>query len=79
MGGMFSVVKVRKDQKRGDYSDPGWFQHPPASVAYEWTGALAEPARSAPAAPATGASATAPVELKVRKPGGTGHRGHNGH
>ena len=46
MGGMFSVVKVRKDQKPGDYKDPGWFKHPPGTVAYEWTGALAEPARS---------------------------------
>jgi FtsP/CotA-like multicopper oxidase with cupredoxin domain len=24
MGGMFSVVKVRKDQKPGDYGNPGW-------------------------------------------------------
>jgi hypothetical protein len=37
MGGMFSVVKVRKEQKRGDYSDPGWYQHPPGTVAYEFT------------------------------------------
>ena len=29
MGGMFSVVKVRRDQPRGDYSDPGWYKHPP--------------------------------------------------
>ena len=27
MGGMFSMLKVRADQKPGDYSDPGWFQH----------------------------------------------------
>jgi hypothetical protein len=26
MGGMFTVVKVRKDQKRGDYTDPGLVQ-----------------------------------------------------
>jgi len=26
-------VKVRKDQKTGDYSDPGWFQHPKGTVA----------------------------------------------
>ena len=30
MGGMFSVVKVRKDQKPGDYKDPGWYKHHPA-------------------------------------------------
>jgi len=32
MGGMFSVLKVRKDQKPGDYSNPGWFQHPAGTV-----------------------------------------------
>ena len=47
MGGMFSVVKVRKDQKPGDYSDPGWYKHPAGTVAFEWTGALPEPARFA--------------------------------
>lgn len=38
MGGMFSVVKVRRGQKAGDFSDPGWFQHPPGTVAYEYQG-----------------------------------------
>ncbi|MEN9887949.1 MAG: hypothetical protein RL758_2527, partial [Pseudomonadota bacterium] len=38
MGGMFSVLKVRKDQKPGDYSDPGPYQFPPGTVAREWTG-----------------------------------------
>lgn len=33
MGGMFTVVKVRKDQAEGDYADPGWFEHPVGSVA----------------------------------------------
>lgn len=28
MGGMFTVLKVRADQKTGDYSDPGWYAQP---------------------------------------------------
>jgi FtsP/CotA-like multicopper oxidase with cupredoxin domain len=35
MGGMFTTVKVRKGQKPGDYSDPGWYTHPTGTVAYE--------------------------------------------
>jgi hypothetical protein len=38
MGGMFSVVKVREGLARGDYRDPGWYTHPPGTVAYEWKG-----------------------------------------
>ncbi len=30
MGGMFSVVKVRRDQKPGDYKNPGWYKNPRA-------------------------------------------------
>ena len=45
MGGMVSVVKARKDQKRGEDSDPGWCRHPPGTVAYEFTGSLPDPAR----------------------------------
>ncbi len=78
MGGMFSVVKVRRGLKRGDYADPGWFQHPAGTVAYEFTGALPDPARFQ----AEGGGAMAPagrpsqdVEVKVRKPGG-GHGHH---
>lgn len=33
MGGMFTVVKVRDNIKRGDYSDPGWYQAPKGSIA----------------------------------------------
>ncbi len=39
MGGMFTVVKVHDKVKPGDYSDPGWYQHPKGTVAREWTGA----------------------------------------
>src|SRR3990170_6029232 len=53
MGGMFTVVKVRDDQKPRDYADPGWFRHPAGTVAYEWTGALAQPARSGSSGPAS--------------------------
>jgi FtsP/CotA-like multicopper oxidase with cupredoxin domain len=35
MGGMFTVVKVREGLAAGDYKDPGWYQNPPGTVAYE--------------------------------------------
>ncbi|OBV38460.1 multicopper oxidase family protein [Janthinobacterium psychrotolerans] len=70
MGGMFTTVKVRKDQQPGDYRDPGWYRHPKGSVACEWTGALPEPVRAQRA----GKPAAAAVEMSVRKP--TGHAGH---
>ncbi|KJV25200.1 hypothetical protein VI06_19735 [Aquitalea magnusonii] len=77
MGGMFSVLKVRRDQKPGDYKDPGWYKHPPKTVASEYQGALAEPARST----SNGSSAmprtqqqVQQVEVQVRKP--SGHEGH---
>ncbi len=82
MGGMFSVFKVRREQRAGDYSDPGWFQHPPGTVAYEWAGAApAAPAAPASAGPAAMPPASAPshhgepraTELRVRKPAGGHH------
>lgn len=33
MGGMFTLVKVRANQPKDDYTDPGWFKHPSGSVA----------------------------------------------
>ena len=27
---------VREGLARGDYRDPGWYRHPPGTVAYEW-------------------------------------------
>jgi FtsP/CotA-like multicopper oxidase with cupredoxin domain len=35
MGGMFTVLKVRDGLKRGDYTDPGWYEHPQGTVAYQ--------------------------------------------
>jgi FtsP/CotA-like multicopper oxidase with cupredoxin domain len=65
MGGMFSVVKVRDDQPRGSYKDPGWYRHPAGTVAREFTGAMPQPAQAA--APKADAKT-----LKVRKPSGHG-------
>ena len=76
MGGMFSVVKVRKDQKPGDYKDPGWYQQPPGTQAFEWNGALPEPARfkaeQGQSMPAKSVAAPG-VEVRARKP--TRHSG----
>jgi len=71
MGGMFSMLKVRKDQPHGNYQDPGWYQHPPGSVAYEWTGALAPAARSQSGGTAAMGANNMPaanIEVQVRKP-----------
>lgn len=45
MGGMLSTLKVRDNQPKGDFSDPGWYEHPPGTVAWEYTGELEEPSR----------------------------------
>ena len=34
MGGMFTVIKVRENLARGDYRDPGWYEHPEGTVAH---------------------------------------------
>ena len=80
MGGMFSMLKVRKDQKPGDYSDPGWYKQPPGTQAFEWTGELPNPARFK----AEGGSSMPltkkldpPVNVDARKPmGGMGGMKH---
>ncbi|THC40194.1 multicopper oxidase family protein [Massilia sp. Mn16-1_5] len=77
MGGMFTVLKVRKDQKPGDYKDPGWYKHPAGTVAYEWKGEAPATVRSGSAGgqamPAAGKGPE--VEVTVRKP--AGHQGHH--
>jgi len=80
MGGMFSVLKVRADQKPGDYGDPGWYRHPQGTVATEWTGPLADATRARSAGGQSMPLATKPapsIEVQVRKPGG--HGGHDDH
>jgi hypothetical protein len=65
MGGMFTTVKVRRGLARDDYKDPDWYQQPPGTQAYEWTGELPPPHRAAASRPAAaGGDATI---LNVRK------------
>jgi hypothetical protein len=82
MGGMFTTVKVRRDQKPGDYRDPGWFSHPAGTVAHEFTGTLPPPRReggpAASPAPRRGTAPRKDVEIRIRKPAG-GHSGHSDH
>ncbi len=67
MGGMFSVLKVRKDQPAGNYKDPGWYQHPAGTVAYEYSGELPTAPRQQAAANPTATTTT----VKAKKPGMT--------
>jgi hypothetical protein len=50
MGGMFTVMKIREGMARDDFRDPGPYQFPKGSVAYEVGAPDAEPARQ-PGAP----------------------------
>ncbi|MFZ9994322.1 MAG: multicopper oxidase family protein [Steroidobacteraceae bacterium] len=70
MGGMFSVVKVRRGQKAHDYSDPGWFQHPAGTVAFEYDGT--PPAAQRQPMKSTG-SKTEQLDNVKRKPHSGGH------
>jgi FtsP/CotA-like multicopper oxidase with cupredoxin domain len=71
MGGMFTVFKVREGLARNDYKDPGWYQHHPGTLAYEWSG------ESPAAERAPGSDASRTAALTARKQGGRG--GHGSH
>jgi FtsP/CotA-like multicopper oxidase with cupredoxin domain len=71
MGGMFSVVKVRADQKPNDYSNPGWFRHPKDTRAYQFKHKMKQPTRSRSAGRQSMPRIQKPdadVEVQVRKP-----------
>ena len=72
MGGMFSVVKVRRGQKPGDFSDPGWFKHPPGTVAYEYNGEPPAAQRQSPAKEQVGTETI--VQLRRGKHSGGHHQ-----
>jgi hypothetical protein len=71
MGGMFSVVKVRAGQPNGDYTDPGWYKHPPGTVAYEVDAARTS---TPPARTGSTAGSSGDAELRAVKPKGGAHR-----
>ena len=76
MGGMFSTLKVRKDQKPGDYSDPGAYAQPAGTQAYEWTGQLPQAQGEIPSrAKVTATPSDKPsLELRVKKPNAAEHQ-----
>jgi len=78
MGGMFSVLKVRRGQPHGDYRDPGWYAHPPGTSAREVDAPAAAPPRQGSAGqgamPRADAAANPATEVRARKP--TGHGAH---
>jgi FtsP/CotA-like multicopper oxidase with cupredoxin domain len=72
MGGMFTVVKVREGIAANDYRDPGWYEHPKGTVAYEIKSKVAEAPR-----PNNTGSAKPAIELNVIKPGMKGRHGNH--
>ena len=76
MGGMFSVLKVRRGQPHGDYRDPGWYAHPPGTSAREVDAPAAAPPRQGSAGqsamPRADAAANPATEVRARKPAGHG-------
>lgn len=66
-------MKVRKGLARGDDQDPGWYRHPPGTLAREVSGGAPE----AVSAPDKAAMAARPGKkvIEVTKPGGK-HHGH---
>jgi hypothetical protein len=68
MGGMFTTLKVRADQRAGDYRDPGWYQQPPNTRSR-----LVETPDAAPRA----ATPSGTPQGTAKKPGnGKGHAHH---
>ena len=72
MGGMFTVMKIRKELGRNDYTDPPPYQNPPGTVAYEVKETGVAPARRSEKPPIGDPAAT----VKVAKPGGKSSSSH---
>ncbi len=70
MGGMFSVMKVRADQKTGDYSNPSDYVHPKGTVATEFSGVNEA---DMPSVLRAKESIDSILQVSVRKPFGHSH------
>jgi hypothetical protein len=81
MGGMFTVLKVRKDQPPAGHpqgwADPGWYGQPQGSGARFWQEGDAMPPEASRHSEAVSPQAPATTVLTVRKPGD--HGGHGDH
>jgi hypothetical protein len=70
------VVKVREGLAPDDYKDPGWFKHPPGTVAYEYKGPrLGQAPEALPRTDRAARSPAKAVEVRAVKPKGS-HRQH---
>ncbi|MEO8316933.1 MAG: copper oxidase [Bradyrhizobium sp.] len=68
MGGMFTVMKVREGLARDEFGDPGPYQHPQGSIAYEVETPTATPARQqTPATSAPAPKENRPASMKGMK------------
>ena len=75
MVGMFTTLKVRRDQAPGSNKDPGWYRQPTGTAARLWQeGGDPLPEAAQAGAPSDMSSTGPTLELQVRKP--SGHSGH---
>jgi hypothetical protein len=78
MGGMFTVVKVRDDQRTNDFTDPGWYRYPKDKIARRVSKSpdFGEPVRRNP----YGSPAQKPTSAPESMPDmpGMDHSGHGG-
>lgn len=71
MGGMFTMLKVRKTMAKNIYIDPGDYKNPQGSVAHEWDGVATLPdAIKAPHSTEKNNASSSEIEFKVKKPTG---------
>lgn len=71
------TFKVRRNQKPGDCSDPGWYAQPPGTQAFAWQNELPEPARFSAERLNTGevpGLRRSALDMQVRKPGSASHQ-----